>query len=275
MRLRVGLIGTGEMGSAVGGRLVARGVEVVTSLAGRSAASAERIARAGIEPVAGEDDVVRESAFVLSIVPPGQARAVAEQFAPALARANPKPVFVDCNAVAAATVRAIAAIVERAGAPFVDAGIVGGPPKDGYAGPNIYAAGDAAAAFARLGDHGLAVRVLDGPVGTASGLKMCYAGITKGLTGIGAAMLAAAARNGLGDALRAELASSQPALAPWLERQVPGMFPKAYRWVAEMREIGAYDADEPGVAAIYEGLAAFYAAIAERRAAGTGANGRG
>jgi predicted dinucleotide-binding enzyme len=42
--LRIGLIGTGEMGSAVGARLRANGVDVVTSLAGRSAASAERIA---------------------------------------------------------------------------------------------------------------------------------------------------------------------------------------------------------------------------------------
>ena len=36
---------------------------------------------------------------------------------------------------------------------------------------------------------------------------------------------------------------SQPQLLAWLTRQVPRMPPKAYRWVAEMEEIGHFVGD--------------------------------
>ena len=41
------------------------------------------------------------------------------------------------------------------------------------------------------------------------------------------------------------------------------MYPKAYRWVGEMREIATFGANEPGVPTIYEGLAQEYEAIAD------------
>ena len=88
--------------------------------------------------------------------------------------------------------------------------------------------------------HGLDIRVLEGPIGAASALKMSYAGITKGFTALGAAMALAATRAGAAEALHRELADSQPALLGWLTRQVPRMYPKAYRWVAEMEEIAGF-----------------------------------
>jgi hypothetical protein len=44
---------------------------------------------------------------------------------------------------------------------------------------------------------------------------------------------------------------------------IPTMYPKAYRWIGEMREIGAFNADEPGLGSLYEGLAEYYTSIAE------------
>ena len=76
-------------------------------------------------------------------------------------------------------------------------------------------------------------------IGQASGLKMCYAAITKGLTALGTELLVAGKAMGLAEPLRAELEQSQPELLAWLDRQVPGMPPKAYRWVGEMEEIAA------------------------------------
>jgi 3-hydroxyisobutyrate dehydrogenase-like beta-hydroxyacid dehydrogenase len=265
MTLRIGLIGTGEMGSAVGARLRSYGVKVVTSLAGRSAASAERIARAGISAVENDDDVVHGSGFVLSIVPPGEAVAVAERYAPALAHTNGRTIYVDCNAIAPDTMTAIAGIVY--GAPCIDAGIIGGPPRDGYT-PRFYASGPDAASLLALEDVGLAIRVLDGGIGLASAFKMCYGGISKGFTAIGSAMRAAAAKHGLSEELDREMSESQPALKAWLDRQLPMMPPKAYRWVAEMREIGHSTGDEPADA-IYQAFADYYAEIArgERAAA--------
>jgi L-threonate 2-dehydrogenase len=64
--------------------------------------------------------------------------------------------------------------------------------------------------------HGLDIRIVGGGMGAASALKMSYAGITKGLTALGAAMMLGATRAGVAEALHAELAASQPALLPWL-----------------------------------------------------------
>jgi L-threonate 2-dehydrogenase len=40
------------------------------------------------------------------------------------------------------------------------------------------------------------------------------------------------------------------------------MFPKAYRWVAEMEEIAAFCGDGTGAADIYRGASALYAHLA-------------
>src|SRR5262249_19161294 len=93
-------------------------------------------------------------------------------------------------------------------------------------------------------------------------LKMSYAGITKGLTALGSAMLLAATRAGAADALRRELADSQPALFAWLSRQVPGMYPKAYRWVAEMEEIADFVQEDGAARGIFEGAAELYERLA-------------
>lgn len=263
---RIGLIGAGEMGGGVGGWLASHGADVRTTLAGRSAASAERIGRTGITVVGGLAEVAR-CGLVLSIVPPDRAVSVAEGFVAAYVPRSEPPVYVDCNAIAPATARAVGAVVTAAGMRFVDAGIIGGAPREGYDGPHIYACGSDVAAFVALAAHGLHVRVLEGPIGVASALKMCYGGLTKGITGIGSAMFACAENSGLSAALEAEFSTSQPALFAWLTRQIPTMYPKAYRWDGEMREIAAFGRDEAGVSKMYEGLADRYAAIGVAQAA--------
>ena len=130
------------------------------------------------------------------------------------------------------------------GCPFVGAGIIGPPPKPGSTNTRIYASGPSAKDFARLNDYGLIVRVLDGPLTAASALKMSYAGITKGFTALGAAMMLAATRGGSAAALKAELADSRPDLLRYLSNQVPSMYSKAYRWVAELDEIASFVGDE-------------------------------
>jgi 3-hydroxyisobutyrate dehydrogenase-like beta-hydroxyacid dehydrogenase len=255
------VIGTGEMGAAVARRLRERGATVRTSLRGRGPASRARVEKAGATVIDDDARLVDGADVVLSIVPPGQARAVAAQFAPVLARAAGKPAFVDCNAVAPATVAAIAAAIAPSGCAFTDAGIIGGPPKEGAAGPKFYVAGPADARIDGLAAHGLDIRRLDGTVGAASALKMAYAGIGKGLTALGAAMIRGAAAAGVAEALHAELADSQPTLLDYLNRRLPDMVPKAYRWVAEMEEIAAFMDGAPGDD-LYRGAAALYAAIA-------------
>jgi L-threonate 2-dehydrogenase len=253
------VIGGGAMGAAVGARLVERGATVLTCLEGRSAATRERAAQAGIRDAGWAE--LAKTECVLSIVPPGEALAVARHMTKLLHGTD--AVYVDCNAVSPQTVQAIADVVAESGAPFVDAGIIGGPPSAGYDGPVFYASGAAAERFAALRDFGLTITVLQGGVGTASGLKMSYGGITKGLTALAAAMMLGASRFGAAEALRAELGHSLKPLMTWFERQVPSMYPKAYRWVAEMEEVSAFLKDDPAASRAYAAIAEFYQHLAD------------
>ncbi|WP_250514496.1 NAD(P)-dependent oxidoreductase [Caballeronia sp. INDeC2] len=252
----VAILGAGSMGSAIGRALTQSGARVLTSLEGRSAASAARAREAGMEDASLDSLAACE--FVLSIVPPAVAIDTAKRMVSVLERASVRPLYIDCNAINPDTVREIERVLEPAGAPFVDGAIIGMPSS-----PKFYMSGPHAGRTQPLADAGLAVRVLDGPVGAASALKMSYAGITKGLTALGSAMSLAAMRNGAGDALLAELAQSQPALATWLAGNVPRMPPKAYRWVAEMEEIAQFIGDEFAEHRIYEGAAGLYARLAK------------
>lgn len=262
----VAVIAPGAMGAAVGKRLVDNGITVLTSLEGRSEETRARAKAAGLT-TAKDDDIARAD-FILSILPPGEALSLAQHFVPALTASNAKPVYVDCNAINPKTVDRVAAAIAPTECPFVDAGIIGQPPKPGDAGPRIYASGAAAPRFASLRDHGLDIRVLDGALSAASALKMSYAGITKGTQAIGAAMMLAAMRTGTADSLMAELQGSQKEMLAWLKRQLTMMPPKAYRWVAEMEEIAGFVGEDPAAADLYEGAAEFYARFAEDFAAG-------
>ncbi|MFI5012186.1 MAG: DUF1932 domain-containing protein [Hyphomicrobiales bacterium] len=260
MKPSVAIIAPGQMGAAVGARLAKHGLEVTTSLEGRSEASRERAARAGM---AGVDlDRIVTADIVLSILPPGDALTLAETLAPRLAVRGARVLYVDCNAVSPATVKRIAAVLAPSGVGFVDAGIIGGPPRDGGEGPTFYACGRAVKRFALLSAYGLTIRALDAPLGAASALKMSYAGITKGLSGLAAAMLLAASREGAAEALRAELAESQTVLLERFKKTLPQMYPKAYRWVAEMQEIAEFLEDDKAAADIFQGLARLYERLA-------------
>ncbi|MCC6775467.1 MAG: NAD(P)-dependent oxidoreductase [Hyphomicrobiales bacterium] len=256
----VAVIAPGMMGGAVGGRLVENGLKVLTSLSGRGSETIARAKKYGLTD-ASEEEIAR-SDFILSILPPGDAVALAERFAPTLTASNSKPVFVDCNAVSPPTAERVAAVIAPTGAPFVDAGIIGAPPKTGDAGPRFYASGTHAARFATLRQYGLDVRLLDGPLTAASAVKMSYAGITKGTQALAAVMMLAATRAGSADALFKELSSSQPQMLAWLKRGLSIMPPKAYRWIAEMHEIADFVGEDPAGHELYVGAAHFYEQIA-------------
>ena len=256
----VAVIAPGMMGSGVGQRLVEHGIEVRTALAGRSQATVARATAAGMVGVS--DPEIAASDIILSIVPPGEAFGLAERLAPALRAAARKPVYVDCNALNPGTVLRIARVIEETGTPFVDGGIIGPPPAPGSKGTRIYLSGEAAPRVAVLAQYGLEMPVQPGPIGAASAMKMSYAGITKGFTALGAAMMLAAARAGTAEDLKRELLASQPALAGWLIRQMPKMYSKAYRWVAEMEEIAAFVGEDPAARQFYLAAAELYTRIA-------------
>jgi len=259
----VAIIAMGEMGAGLAARLTTRGARVRTSLAGRSEASAVRAKAAGAEAVGDDRELLEGADFVLSVVPPGEARNLAKRLAPGLQAVPRKPVYVDCNAVSPNTAREVAAIVAPTGAPFADGGIVGSPPKGDDAGPRVYVSGPAAETAMALRANGLDVRLLPGDLTAASALKLSYASLTKGLVALGVDMILSARRAGVDDALMKELTASQPQVLAWLARQVPRMYPKAYRWVAEMEEIAQYHEGMPDDGGIHASAARLYEGLAE------------
>ena len=140
----------------------------------RSAASADRAAAAGLGD-AGTASALRErSDVLLSICPPHAALDVAGQVT------GYRGVFVDCNAIAPATARDVAAVVEDGGAAYVDGGIVGPPPANGRS-ARLYLSGARAAEVAVLfAGTPVDARVVGPEVTAASALKMAYAAWTKG-----------------------------------------------------------------------------------------------
>ena len=77
------------------------------------------------------------------------------------------------------------------------------------------------------------------------------------------AMALAATRAGAANALREELAYSQPQLLAHIGRTLPDMYPKAHRWEFEMREVAAFAAENESPSKIFEGIADLYLQLAK------------
>ncbi len=259
----VGIVSTGDMGHAIARVLRAGGFRTVTCLQGRSARTARLAEAAGCETLPDLATLVAVSDVVLSVVPPASARELAAQMAAALEQTGAQPLFVECNAIAPQTVREIGELVSAAGGRFVDGGIIGLPPRAPSTRTRLYVSGPEAEAVTALSVPGLTVQAIGPAIGHASGLKMCYAALTKGLCALATELLVAGARMGLSDALRAELERSQGDLLAWIEGAVPRMPPKAYRWVGEMEEIAATFAHVGLTPRILDGAADLYRFVGE------------
>ena len=95
MKPIIAVIAPGMMGSGVGQRLAENGADVITSLAGRGKASAERAWAASMRAV--DDAAFADADVILSIVPPGNALDLAQRLAPVLKAASRKPISPPCR----------------------------------------------------------------------------------------------------------------------------------------------------------------------------------
>ncbi|TCD60249.1 hypothetical protein EIP91_010513, partial [Steccherinum ochraceum] len=227
-------------------------------------------------PTATLSDIARRARWVLSILPPSDALGFAQEFRSVYTdlpdgererAGSGKIAFVECNAVNLETAKKIGAVFQGTPITFVDAAIIGFPPRpqDGYD-PKLYASvdpkdDDTLKQFEELGRYGLKVCPLRGEgvgVGDASALKMSYGGIVKGVIGLYATMILAAHTSSpaTATALTHELASSQPFFLKHITSSIPDMLPKAYRFVGEMEEISRFVGGEERL--IHEGMARLY-----------------
>ncbi len=233
---KIGVTSPGDMGQAIAARIKEAGFEVCTALEGRSARTAALAAQAGLTDCGTVEKLVAHCDLILSILNPGAAVDKAREVAAAMRATGRKPAFADCNAIAPQTVREIDGIIRGAGATFIDAGIIGPPPR-GKGATRIYVSGPDAALFAGIKHPSLDIRVAGERVGDASAVKMCYASYTKGALALGMEFMIAARKLGVADLLDAELRESQPEVREWILSRSVSMPPKAYRWVPEMLEI--------------------------------------
>lgn len=234
----VGILSPGDMGHTVGNVLRQNGLRVITCLEGRSQRTRQLADKAGIVDVPTYPEFVTEADLILSIMVPAQAMSAASAVAEALQQVDTSLTYADCNAIAPQTVRQLGDIVASAGGSFVDASIIGPPPRTPGA-TRFYASGPDLNQFSELNNYGLDIRQIGEEIGLASAIKMCYASLTKGLTALCTELLTAASLLGVSEALTAEFQLSQSVLFERMEKGLPGMPPKARRWIGEMEEISA------------------------------------
>ena len=258
----VGLLSPGEMGHTIAGVLRGNGRRVLTHLGGRSERTRALAAAAGIEDRPTLEALVRDADLLLCVLVPARAIAVAQEVAAVIRETGADLLYVDCNAIAPRTVRLVGDAILGAGGRFADVGIIGPPPRQPGT-TRFYASGPGAAELAQLRAAGLDIRVIGDEIGQASGLKMCYGALTKGLQALGTELLVAARLMGLDGVLREEQRESIPDVLAWLERSLPPMPPKAHRWVGEMEEIATCFADLGLTPNILAGAADIYRYVAD------------
>ena len=254
---KIAILSPGAMGHAVGRVLAEHGVDIMTCLAGRSERTHRLASAAGFTEMPTLEDLVCEADLVLSILVPVDAEAIACQLAGALKATGAQPYIADCNAISPMRSAKIETIIQSAGGKFIDASIIGPPPGQG-APPRFYVSGIHAAAMLPLDGKGIAVKSLGEITGRASGIKMCYAALTKGTSTLQVALLTAAESMGLTEELRQELAYSQAAALQSMESTIPRLPPNAHRWVGEMEEIASTFAEVGVTSHFHLGAAAIY-----------------
>ena len=229
--MNVGFIHPGAMGVSIAASAIASGHRALWASAGRSAETQDRARQHGLDDVGTIADLCAQSDVIFSICPPAAAEAVASD----VAASRYKGIFVDANAVSPARMQRIAAIVGGT-ARVVDGGIIGLPAWK--RGTTIHVSGDGCREVAGCFEGGLvAVEAMDGAIGDASALKMCYAALTKGTTAVLCAIIGAAEGLGVREALYKRWEQDGEGRSVEREMAVRNVTAKAWRYVDEMEEI--------------------------------------
>jgi 3-hydroxyisobutyrate dehydrogenase-like beta-hydroxyacid dehydrogenase len=230
---RVGLLHPGEMGSAVAATLQNAGNKVYWASEGRSRRSRERAEELRLIDSGTIECLSAQCSTIVSVCPPE----FADELANRVLACSFRGLFIDANAISPDRAARIGQRVTTSGAHFVDGSIIGLATRE----PDrvwIYLSGelaeDAAVLFGNSGP--LHPEAIDGPVGRASALKMCYAGYNKGSAALLCATLAVAEQLGVRELLSHQWSRSDRNMAG-AEKKAGRVAAKAWRFAAEMREI--------------------------------------
>lgn len=249
----------------------------------------ERVKAAQVTDLSTDTDLVKACDVILSVVPPRDAESTAQRLIDAMAlvtKAQPPLYFADMNAVAPSTVKRIAKNIAAANVPItlIDGSILGGPPRpkgdeQGLNPPTPHTVGDwdlpsmptsGPVSVADIPGYGatlyavLNMKHISPDLGASSGLKMCFASLSKGYSAIAIQSYTTAHRMGVLPALQEALEEIVPARVQQTRNALVGMAPKAYRWVREMEEISKTHTEEGGFEPyLFQGAAGVFKAVAE------------
>ena len=236
----IAIISAGVMGAGVAAAYTHAGYKVTTMLTGRSQETITRAQQAQMQARPDLKNLLSDCDVFLSIVPPALATELATQVAAEAKAANRTFSFVECNAISPDHSNSIGTLFGNNKIKFVDAGIIGGPPRVNVNNPylpSLYVSGANCTLLNQTDGAAFRIKQLGNEHGRASGIKMSYAAITKGLNSLLAGAFLTAENLGLLDELMAELKSSQNELFTRATDNIQCLPADAGRWAPEMREI--------------------------------------
>ena len=252
--MKIGVLHPGEMGSSIGDCLIQSGHEVFWASSERSQLSRDRAST--WQEKSKLSELVEEVDAILSVCPPSEARALANEVLDLRFRG----IYVDANAIAPQTA---SEILNDFGSNYVDGGLIG-PPAREKGSTRLYLSGKFAREVGSWFDTSLLeAKVIATEMGVqASSLKMAYAGYTKGSSALLILINAFAELAGVRESLVKEWEMSQPALIKRSEHAAKGTAAKAWRFVGEMEEIAKTMKSSDLPEGFHNGSAELYALMA-------------
>jgi 3-hydroxyisobutyrate dehydrogenase-like beta-hydroxyacid dehydrogenase len=232
----IGILYAGELGSSLGRLLADSGLNVVTTLDGRSSRTERLCREAGLTVLPSLRDVIERADIVLSTVLPAAAVELAKRYRTERPASASATIYVDVNAVSPATIQQIDEVLTPAGVDFVD-GAIHGLASQLVSRGTLYLSGARASAVGQLFGPVLRVRVLGDEVGKASAFKMMISGMAKGVVALFVEMALAARQAGLLDDLLTCYHDAYPGIMALVERMLPTYPQHAARRGDELKEV--------------------------------------
>ena len=181
----IGLIGYGEVGKIFGAGLKGQtGVEAVRAwdlkFADAPTSDTERghAARAGIGAEGSMAALCEHSDLIISAVTASNTFAVAQEAATHIRRGS---MFLDLNSASPGTKQRAAALIDAAGAHYVEAGVMTSVPPYGIKVPMLLGGVQAEVLARLLVSWGMDAKAVSERLGVASAIKMCRSVMIKGL----------------------------------------------------------------------------------------------
>ncbi|MEW6671970.1 MAG: DUF1932 domain-containing protein [Thermodesulfobacteriota bacterium] len=232
---KIGILNPGNMGIRVAATIQNSGNDVYWVSEGRGPQTRKRAEEIGLKDAQNLKTLCTTCSAIVSVCPPHAAEAVADQ----VSALGFKGLYLDANAISPQRTQKIAQVIQKAGADFVDGGIIGNPPmKRGQTW--LYLSGSRAEEAASFFSGGpLETGVIGGEIGKASALKMCYAAFTKGTTALLCAILATASAYHVSEELYEEWSRNGSKFADESKEKVQLVTKKAWRFIGEMKEISS------------------------------------